>query len=148
MLDTVLDYKTVILLFIISVLVISKIKADFKIKELENVCEGLQKSNKNLCQTFPDIKLFLKDSQQVQKKKMAPSEPTGLQVYRAVRTKGAPDINLGEISEVTIVALNRGTATELMKKIEHFNDDNWWILEDIKEEQVISVKHLGGLGDD
>lgn len=72
-------------------------------------------------------------------------EPSGLQVYKAVRQENAPDIGLAGISKIVVVALTRSEAMEILKKDERFTDDGWWVLEDIKEPSIINIEYQGGV---
>jgi len=122
---------------------ITCLMARVRIKRLHEICNSLRKANDNLSRTFPDIKVLLEACNN--KNEQTPAEPAGLQLYKAIRAKGAPDIMFGDITEVIIAANKRSKAMELLRSIEGFKDDDWWVLKDVQEERVINVKYLGEL---
>lgn len=146
--EELLEMKTVLLAAFIIVLLISRISAQVRIWKLKDYCESLKKVNDNLTRTFPDIKVLMQAFKKQEQIPSEPAEPVRLQIFRAVRADGAPDLNLGDIAEVIIAAQKRDSAVKLLKGLEQIKDDGWWILEDIRQEQVVNMKHLGGLNDE
>lgn len=138
------EIKTILVLILIASLFVSRISAQLRIWKLKEYCNSLKQANDNITKTFPDISVLVKACHK-QEKEVEPAEPAGLQVYRAVRTDGAPDISLGDVVEVLVVAQRRSDAMKLLRELEQFKDDDWWILEDIKEEKILHIKHLGEL---
>lgn len=136
------DIKTVVILIIIVILIASRISAQFHIMTLKEHCASLKKVNDNLTKTFPDIKVLVQACNKTEKQQDEPAEPTGLQIYKAIRVDGAPDIGLGNMSEIIIAARKRDSAMKLLKEVKQFVDDGWWILEDIREEKVLHIKYL------
>lgn len=132
------EISTMFLLISLGLSIIFFVLSRIKIRQLEKDCKSLMQANTNYLKTFPDIKTFVTLKQQTVE------EPAKLQMFKAVRSKGAPDIAIGAINEVIIVAEKRSTAMELLRGIRGFEDDGWWLLMNIQEEKVLEVKRFGG----
>lgn len=132
------EISTMFLLIALGLSTVFFVLSRIKIRQLEKDCKSLMQANTNYLKTFPDIKTFVTLKQQTVE------EPAKLQMFRAVRSKGAPDIAIGDINEVIIVAEKRSTAMELLRDIRGFEDDGWWLLMNIQEEKVLEVKRFGG----
>lgn len=132
------EISTMFLLISLGLSIIFFVRSRIKIRQLEKDCKSLMQANTNYLKTFPDIKTFVTLKQQTVE------EPAKLQMFKAVRSKGAPDIAIGDINEVIVVAEKRSTAMELLKGIRGFEDDGWWLLMNIQEEKVLEVKRFGG----
>lgn len=147
MLENYLDLVTCVLIAVSVFSLTGWIKSSFKNKELNEICKSLKKANDNLLKTCPDLKTLIAINKS---KEESPTVQTnqGVKAYQAVRVKGAPDIRLGSIAEVIIIATSEEKAVELLRDVPYFEDDGWWTVEPLRTEKVISVKHLGGLLDD
>lgn len=65
------------------------------------------------------------------------AEPGGLLVFKAKRAPGAPPLRLYDITEAIIIADTRAAAMKLLQERTDITKDNWWILVDITEPEII-----------
>ena len=131
---------------VICILSLLLLKQISKVKFLKEANDNLRKANDNILKSVPDIRQFINIMEK--KEDVKPVESTGVQLFVVTRAKGAPDIRLGEISEIYIASVNREKATKLLKEIKSFKDDGWWILDTVKNDKIVSVRYLGGFADD
>lgn len=147
MLENYLEPSTCVLIVISVFSLTGWIKSYLTNKELNKVCKSLKRANDNLSRTFPDLKTLISANKSKEEAPVAQTSQ-GVKVYQAVRVKGAPDIRLGSIAEVTIIATSEEKAVELLRDVPYFEDDGWWTVKPLTTDKVISVKHLGGILDD
>ena len=65
------------------------------------------------------------------------AEPKGMLVFKAKRAPGAPPLRLYDIKEAVVIANTRADAIKILKEQANVTDDDWWLLVDVTQPEVI-----------